>query len=207
MSLIVQRTTGVAARPELVPPGQEAILAASQAAGLLVVGLSERWPDEGLGAVRLAVAQGARPPTLIVRSGLRPGGVAPQDGLTRYTWSLAERTLNETGVGSRARQRVERAYQAHVWSACEADPVFADTAARAEKLGVSAELEVAGGRGTDEIVDTIIGIARKTAGNLSGPPCQLAAVGFLGASTASLPMRSPSATLGSVATGSRIGAP
>ena len=90
-SLIVQRSTGVAARPELVPPGQEAILAASQAAGLLVVGLSERWPDEGLGAVRLAVAQGARPPTLIVRSGLRPGGVAPQDGLTRYTWSLAER--------------------------------------------------------------------------------------------------------------------
>ena len=77
---------------------------------------------------------------------------------------------------------MERAYQAHVWSACEADPVFADAAARAEKLGVSAELEVAGGRGTDEIVDTIIGIARKTAGNLSGPPCQLAVVGFLGAS-------------------------
>jgi hypothetical protein len=26
---------------------------------------------------------------LLVRRGLRPGGLAPVDGLTRYTWSLA----------------------------------------------------------------------------------------------------------------------
>ena len=90
VSLIVQRATGVAATPELVPPGGEAILEASQDAGFLVVGLSDRWTEEGLGPARLALARGARPPTLIVRRGVRPGGIAPQDGLTRYTWSLAQ---------------------------------------------------------------------------------------------------------------------
>lgn len=90
VSLLVQRTTGVAAAPQLIPPGEEAILDASEDAGLLVLGLSERWAAEGLGAVRLALARGARPPTLIVRSGVRPGGIAPPEGLTRYTWSLAQ---------------------------------------------------------------------------------------------------------------------
>ena len=92
VSLIVQRATGVAARPVLVPPGEDAILRASRDAGFLVVGLSDRWADEGLGPVRLALARDARPPTLIVRRGVRPGGIAPQEGLTRYTWSLSEDT-------------------------------------------------------------------------------------------------------------------
>ena len=91
VSLIVQRSTGVAAKPELIAQGEEAVLDASENAALLVVGLSERWADEGLGPVRLALAREARPPTLIVRSGIRPGGIAPQDGLTRYTWSLAQK--------------------------------------------------------------------------------------------------------------------
>ena len=78
------------ATPELVAPGGEAILEASADAGFLVVGLSDRWAEEGLGPVRLALARDARPPTLIVRRGVRPGGIAPHDGLTRYTWSLAE---------------------------------------------------------------------------------------------------------------------
>jgi hypothetical protein len=30
-----------------------------------------------------------RRPTLIVRRGLRPGGLAPREGLTRFTWSLS----------------------------------------------------------------------------------------------------------------------
>ncbi|MFQ5426893.1 MAG: BTAD domain-containing putative transcriptional regulator, partial [Gaiellales bacterium] len=47
VSLIVQRATGVAARPVLVPPGEDAILRASRDAGFLVVGLSDRWADEG----------------------------------------------------------------------------------------------------------------------------------------------------------------
>ena len=90
VSLIVQRATGLAARPQLVPLGQEAIIAASSDARLLIVGLSERWPEEGLGTARLALARGARPPILVVRRGVRPGGMAPMDRLTRYTWSLAQ---------------------------------------------------------------------------------------------------------------------
>jgi hypothetical protein len=30
-------------------------------------------------------------PTLFVRRGLRPSGVAPQETLTRFTWTLAAR--------------------------------------------------------------------------------------------------------------------
>jgi len=54
-----------------------------------VVGLSERWTSEGIGSARLAVADGAGVPTLFVRRGLRPSGVAPQATHTRFTWTLA----------------------------------------------------------------------------------------------------------------------
>ncbi len=89
-SMIAQRSSGVAAAPKLIPPGEEAILAASRSAGLLVVGLSERWADEGLGAARLALAQDAHPPMLIVRCAFGAHGMAAQDEFTRYTWSRAE---------------------------------------------------------------------------------------------------------------------
>jgi DNA-binding SARP family transcriptional activator len=88
-SLAVQRAVGVAAEPLLTSPGHEGILAASKDAGLLVVGLSDRWHLEGLGPARLALAMGARPPTLLVRRGQRPGGLAPREQLTRFTWSVA----------------------------------------------------------------------------------------------------------------------
>jgi universal stress protein family protein len=87
-SLAVQRGLGVKSRPLLVPPGHAAIVEASAEARLLVVGLSERWRQEGLGSTRLAVARHAAAPTLLVRRGLRPGGLAPQESLTRFTWSL-----------------------------------------------------------------------------------------------------------------------
>ena len=86
-SLALQRALGVAAEPLLVS-GTEGILAAAEAAGLLVVGLSTRWREEGIGAARLALVTNARPPTLLVRRGLRPGGLAPRESLTRFTWSL-----------------------------------------------------------------------------------------------------------------------
>jgi DNA-binding SARP family transcriptional activator len=89
VSLIVQRAAGIATKPLLVPPGEEGVLRAVDDAGLIVVGLSERWNQEGLGSVRLALARSARAPMLLVRRGLRPGGLAPAEGLTRYTWSLA----------------------------------------------------------------------------------------------------------------------
>jgi hypothetical protein len=87
-ALLVQRAVGVATEPLLVPRGPEGIVRASDSAGLVVGGLSGRWHDEGLGETRVSIAERARCATLFVRRGLRPGGLAPKDGLTRFTWSL-----------------------------------------------------------------------------------------------------------------------
>jgi hypothetical protein len=57
-------------------------------AAIVVVGLAERWREKGLGPVREMLASEARPPVVLVRSGLRPGGLAPNESLTRFTWSL-----------------------------------------------------------------------------------------------------------------------
>ena len=87
-ALAVQRVLGISAEPLLTPPGEEGMLEASRDAGLLVVGLSTRWHREGLGPARLRLAREATPPTLLVRRGLRPGGLAPPATLTRFTWSI-----------------------------------------------------------------------------------------------------------------------
>jgi DNA-binding SARP family transcriptional activator len=87
-ALAVQRVLGIPAEPLLTPPGEEGMLEASRDAGLLVVGLSTRWHREGLGRARLRLATEAPPPTLLVRRGLRPGGLAPPATLTRFTWSI-----------------------------------------------------------------------------------------------------------------------
>jgi DNA-binding SARP family transcriptional activator len=86
-SLAVQRALGVAAEPLLVEPGTDALLAAAAQAAVTVVGLSDRWQKEGLGPTRAALAASGHP-TLLVRKGLRPGGLAPAENLTRFTWSL-----------------------------------------------------------------------------------------------------------------------
>jgi DNA-binding SARP family transcriptional activator len=87
-ALAVQRVLGISAEPLLTPPGEDGMLDASRDAGLLVVGLSTRWHHEGLGPARLRLARDATPPTLLVRRGLRPGGLAPPAALTRFTWSI-----------------------------------------------------------------------------------------------------------------------
>ena len=79
--------TGVAAEPRLADPGAEAIAAAVPDAGVIVAGLSPRWRREGIGAERVALAR--RAPVLLVRKGVRPGGLAPAESLTRFTWTLA----------------------------------------------------------------------------------------------------------------------
>jgi DNA-binding SARP family transcriptional activator len=86
-SLVVQRALGVAAEPMLVPVGGDGLAAAAREAGLVVVGLSDRWSKVGLGTARLALAE-SRQPVLLVRRGLRPGGLAPRHSLTRFTWTL-----------------------------------------------------------------------------------------------------------------------
>jgi DNA-binding SARP family transcriptional activator len=87
-ALAVQRVLGISPEPLLTSPGEEGMLEASRDAGLLVVGLSTRWHREGLGPARLRLARDATAPTLLVRRGLRPGGLAPPAALTRFTWSI-----------------------------------------------------------------------------------------------------------------------
>jgi DNA-binding SARP family transcriptional activator len=87
-SLIVQRTAGVMTEPLLATPGRQGVTALAEGAGLLVVGFSERWRREGMGKVREEIAKAPPAPTLFVRRGLRPGGLASSNTRTRFTWSL-----------------------------------------------------------------------------------------------------------------------
>jgi Kef-type K+ transport system membrane component KefB len=86
-SLLVQRFVGVAAEPLLAEPGREGLVRAATGAGLLVIGLSDRWREEGLGPVRHEIAGAAPAPIIFVRRGLRPGALAPRTDVTRFTWS------------------------------------------------------------------------------------------------------------------------
>lgn len=91
-SLLVQQFAGVVAEPLLTAPGPDDLLQASEEAGILVVGLSDRWAVEGLGAVRSRLAREASTRVVFVRRGVRPGGLAPTQTRTRFTWSLAGTT-------------------------------------------------------------------------------------------------------------------
>jgi hypothetical protein len=77
----------VSADPVLVSPGASGIVGAASDAAVVILGLSDRWAQEGIGATRLAVARDARPPVILVRHGVRPGGLAPPEARTRFTWS------------------------------------------------------------------------------------------------------------------------
>jgi DNA-binding SARP family transcriptional activator len=87
-SLLVQRAIGIPAEPLLAQRGPEAVVAAAEGAGLVVIGLSPRWRAEGLGETRLAVARDTRASAVLVRAGLRPSGLAPAESLTRFSWTL-----------------------------------------------------------------------------------------------------------------------
>jgi DNA-binding SARP family transcriptional activator len=87
-SIAVQRTVGVAAEPLLVAPEPGALATAATGMGLVVVGLSRRWEQEGLGPARSALVAREAGATLLVRRGLRPGGLAPAGHETRFTWTI-----------------------------------------------------------------------------------------------------------------------
>jgi hypothetical protein len=88
-SLAVQRALGMAAEPVIVAPSPEALVAVARSRAIAVVGLTERWRDAGLGQTRAALAVEPGLTTLLVRRGLRPGGLAPRESLTRFTWTIA----------------------------------------------------------------------------------------------------------------------
>ncbi len=55
---------------------------------MVVVGLSPRWRRDGLGESRRALLA-ASSPAILVHGGARPGGLAPREQLTRFTWTIA----------------------------------------------------------------------------------------------------------------------
>jgi DNA-binding SARP family transcriptional activator len=90
-SLLVQQVVGIVTEPLLIPPGEEGVVEAAADARLLVIGLSERWREEGIGTVRAAIAAAASAPVLFVRAGSRGRGLAPSQTMTRFTWTQAAR--------------------------------------------------------------------------------------------------------------------
>ena len=87
-SLATQRVVGVAAEPLFADPTSAALLAAVEPATVVVIGFPSRWRAEGLGDVRLSLLRAARAPVLLVHRGTRPGGLAPRESRTRFSWSL-----------------------------------------------------------------------------------------------------------------------
>jgi hypothetical protein len=87
-ALAVQQLAAVPTTPMLTEPGPLAVVKAAAEAQIVVAGLPDDWRANGLGETRRAIAAKARPPVLVVRRGTRPGGMAPPEGLTRYTWSV-----------------------------------------------------------------------------------------------------------------------
>jgi DNA-binding SARP family transcriptional activator len=90
-SLLVQQVVGIVTEPLLIPSGGEGVVEAAADARLLVIGLSERWREEGIGTVRAAIATAASSPVLFVRAGLQRNGIAPSQTMTRFTWTQATR--------------------------------------------------------------------------------------------------------------------
>jgi Kef-type K+ transport system membrane component KefB len=88
-SLLVQQSSGVATEPLVMAGGREGIVAAAAGAGLLVIGLSERWRREGLGPTRSEIAKAAPAPVLFVRRGTSGGLFASRENVTQFNWSMA----------------------------------------------------------------------------------------------------------------------
>ena len=87
--MLVQQYAGITPESIVAETGRDGKLEASAAAGLLVIGLSDRWRQEGLGETRSEIAKAAPSPTLFVRRGTRPGALAPRTDVTRFGWSSA----------------------------------------------------------------------------------------------------------------------
>ena len=86
-ALAVQRVVEVDAAPVLADPDD--LVATVAEAGLVAVGISPRWREEGIGDARRALVRDAHPAVLLVHRGPRPGVLAPRESRTQFTWTLA----------------------------------------------------------------------------------------------------------------------
>ena len=96
-ALVVQQLADMPVRPRLFTPGRHGLLEASAGCGLLILGLSDRWREEGLGEMRTAVASALPAPLVFVRRGRDRGVLAARDESTGFTWS---RTRGQSGTPS-----------------------------------------------------------------------------------------------------------
>ncbi len=83
-SLALQRFAGITAEPVIVAAGIGGILA--QRGAIIVAS----YASAELDTTRQALIEGTEIPLLFVRRGLRPGGLASAQTLTKFSWSLAE---------------------------------------------------------------------------------------------------------------------
>jgi hypothetical protein len=84
----VQRFAGVPSQPLLADASEDALVAALEGATIVIEGISPRWRQDGIGATRRAVLERVQAPALLVHGGARPGGLAPDNARTRFTWSI-----------------------------------------------------------------------------------------------------------------------
>jgi len=87
-SLAVQRVIGVEIEPLLVAADEQALVRATDGSRMIVAGISPRWRNDGIGSTRRALIRNAQPSTLLVHRGPKPGGLAPRETRTRFTWSI-----------------------------------------------------------------------------------------------------------------------
>jgi DNA-binding SARP family transcriptional activator len=86
-AVAAQRLAGVPTRPMLAPPSPEGLRHAVEPAGVVIIGLAESWRSAGIGNTRRALLTGGAPLVLVHR-GPRPGGLAPTESRTRFSWTL-----------------------------------------------------------------------------------------------------------------------
>ncbi len=89
-ALAVQRVVGVPSEPLLAEPSDAALVAAVERATVVVLGVSPRWRLDGIGATRRLLVRSGRSSVLLVHGGPRPGGLAPRESSTRFTWSIQQ---------------------------------------------------------------------------------------------------------------------
>jgi DNA-binding SARP family transcriptional activator len=87
-ALALQQVGGVETAPLLAEPSEEGLLEALAAAGVVIAGVSEHWRRHGIGGARRALLRSLSQPVVLVHRGLRPGGLAPRESATRFTWSI-----------------------------------------------------------------------------------------------------------------------